>query len=64
MPAPLGLPGGWDSFAQTQGPPQDPVYIPGTLGGVGPSIGPFIDDDDDDDDDDDTDQYIRDDDSQ
>ena len=58
MPTPPGLLGGWDSFAQALRPSQDPGYTPGTLGDVGPSIGPFAGDDDDD-----TDQYIRGDDS-
>ena len=53
-------PGGWDSFAQTQGPPQDLGYTPGISSDAGPSTSPFTSDDDDDD----IDQYIGDDDSQ
>ena len=63
MPAPPGPSGGWGSFAQTQGPSQDPRYTPGALGGADPSTNLFIGDDDDDDNDD-ADQFFRDDDSQ
>ena len=59
MPTPLSPLGGWDFFAQTQGPPQDPGYTLGTSGSASPFIGPFTGDDDDD-----TNQYIGDDDSQ
>ena len=58
MPAPISPSGGWDFFAQTQGPPQDPGYIPGTSASTSPFISPFTGDDDDD-----TNQYIGDDDS-
>nr|POF09304.1 hypothetical protein CFP56_28248 [Quercus suber] len=52
MPLPPSPPGGWGSFAQAQGPSQDPGYTPETSGGVGPSTSPFVGENDDDDDDD------------
>ena len=62
LPAPLGLLGGWGSFAQTQGPSLDLGYILGTSSGAGPSTSSLVGDGDDDDDDDGN-QYFRDDDS-
>ena len=61
MPAPPGLLGYWGSFAQTQGPSQDPRYTPGASGGAGPSTNSLVGDGDDDDD---GDRYFRDNDSQ
>ena len=55
MPVPPSPLCGWGSFAQAPGPSQDPGYALGTLGSVGPSLSPFVDDDDSDDDDDDID---------
>ena len=62
MLAPPSSPGGWDSFAQTQGPSQDPRYTPGASGGASPSTDPFTGNDDDDNDD--ADFFFRDDDPQ
>ncbi|KAL0008419.1 hypothetical protein SO802_009921 [Lithocarpus litseifolius] len=63
MPAPPGLLGDWGSFAQSQGPSQDPLYTLGTSGSAGPSTNSLAGDGDDDDDDN-GDQYFKDDDSQ
>ena len=48
MPVHLGPAGGWGPFAQTQGPSQDPRYIPGASGRAGPSTSPLNSNDDDD----------------
>ena len=60
MPTPLCPLGGWESFAQTQGPSQDLGYILDTSGGVGPSTNSLAGNGGDDD----VKQYFRDDNSQ